>query len=152
MPYKAEVDFNTEQDAKESPLIPEGTYHGSVTNVKFDPEKQAIVWSVTLADNGGNCTDDETLIDGATLTYNNWLPRKDDKDTPTKSGRSSKFQAKMNMLKEFATKMNVDMGTPEEIFENIENAEWVGLACDVRVSIREWEGSIFNDIQKMYAA
>ena len=148
--YAPDLDFNFEEDAKLPGLVPNGTYHGSVTGVSYDDEKKAIVWTVALNDNGGMCTDDETPIDGNTLTFTNWLPRPGDDQERTSSGKQTKRQAKINMMAEFMKKMQLPQTTVGEVLEAIQNAEYIGTDVDVQVGCREWQGSMFNEIQRMF--
>lgn len=142
-------DFNLEEDVKTDPLVPMGNYHASVTNVVFDPEKVTINWTFVLSDNGGIMSDGETPIDGATLIYRNWLPVAGDENTPTKNGRSTKRQAKINMLADFAKSLGVDLSTPGVITENLANGTYIGVEADLKISIREYQGRTFNDIKSV---
>jgi len=150
--YNVDLDFNFEDDSKEPGLVPDGTYHGNIISVAYDPERMSIAWKVTLVENGGVCTDDETEIDGCQLTFNNWLPRPGDENEMTASGRTNKRQSKINMMAEFMKKMNLSEATVGEVITAVENAEYVGLEVDLKVGTREWQGAVFNEIQKMYAA
>jgi len=143
--------FDVEEEFKPEPLIPQGSYHGDVTAVSYDPEQNAVVWQVTLNDNGGVKSDGETPIDGSVLYYRNFLPREGDENELTRDGRMTKRQAKINMLRRFSDAMGVDMSTPAKIAEAIRNAEWIGLRVDVQVGIREYEGQVTNEIRKMIA-
>lgn len=149
--YEANPDFDLQAEAKEPGLIPNGTYHGNVTEVKDDSEKNSINWKITLADNGGMCSDGETPIDGATLVYQNWLPKFGDDKIPTKDGRSNKRQTKINMLKQFAEGLGVLMNNKTEIMESISNGEWIGLEVELEVNTRQWENRVFNNIKRMYS-
>ncbi len=148
--YDPDLDFNFEEDAKLPGLVPNGTYHGAITGVNYDDEKKAIVWTVALNGNGGMCTDDETPIDGNTLTFTNWLPRPGDDKERTSSGKQTKRQAKINMMAEFMKKMQFTQTTVGEVLESVQNAEFVGTDVDVQVGCREWQGSMFNEIQRMF--
>jgi hypothetical protein len=145
------MDFNLEEDVVADPLIPQGTYHGSVTNVSYDNERNSIVWQLTLADNGGVMNDGETPVDGATVFARNWLPNPGDENTPTPSGKTNKRQAKINMLSDFADKLNINMNTPTAIMEGINEAQWVGLEVLITLEIREWEGKFSNDVKRVAA-
>lgn len=146
-----DMDFNLEEEYVVDPLIPNGTYHGSVTDVSYDSEKLCIVWQFTLSENGGEMNDGETPIDGAKVYARNWLPKPGDEDVLTPSGKSSKRQAKINMLSDFAKNMNIDMNTPAEIMTGINDAEWVGIEVSVTLDIREYEGKFSNDVRKVLA-
>lgn len=143
--------FDVEEEFKPEPLVPQGTYHGHVTAVSYDPDQNAVVWQVTLADNSGVKSDGETPIDGSILYFRNFLPREGDENELTRDGRMTKRQAKINMLHRFCDAMGIDMSTPAKIAEAIRNAEWVGLQVDVQVGIREYEGTVSNEIRRMTA-
>jgi hypothetical protein len=96
--------------------------------------------------------DGETPVDGAVVFGRNYLPKPGDEDIMTPSGKSSKRVAKINMLKEFAEKMEVAMNTPAEIMEGINDALWVGKEVIITLEIREWQGKFSNDIKKVVAA
>jgi len=132
-------------------LFHKGLTHGHVTAVSYDPDQNAVVWQVTLADNGGVKSDGETPIDGSILYYRNFLPREGDENELTRDGRMTKRQAKINMLRRFCDAMGVDMSTPARIAEAIRNTEWVGLQVDVQVGVREFEGQVTNEIRRMTA-
>jgi hypothetical protein len=144
-----DTDFDVEDEFRPDPLIPQGTYHASVTNVTFDGEQQAIVWKFCLHDNGGVMSDGETPVDGAVSLYRNWLPRPGDEGELNSSGRATKRQSKINMLKQFSSNIGVDMSTPQVIIAALQNQEWIGLEVDIQVTTREYEGKIFNDIRRV---
>lgn len=147
-----EDDFNIDDEYQPSPLVPQGTYHANVTSVKFNPEQQSIIWEVTLAENGGYLSDARTPVDGVKLFYTNWLPRRGDENEMTASGRSTKRQSKINMLSDFAKVMKVNMSTPAAIVSALQNGDWIGLSVDVKISTREYEGRVYNDVKKMWAS
>lgn len=147
-----DMNFNLEEEYVADPLIPQGTYTGAVTDVSYDPEKLCIVWQFTLADNGGEMNDGETPIDGAKVYARNWLPKPGDEDVMTPSGKNNKRQAKINMLSDFADKMNIDMNTPEAIMRGINESEWIGKEVVITLDIREWEGKFSNDVKKVVSA
>ena len=150
-------DFDLESEFKPFPLIPQGTYHGSVTNIIFDSEKQSINWQVTLNENGGLCNDGETPVDGVQLGYSNWLPLPGDETAPDRSGRGTKRQAKINMMKQFADNMKINMNSKAIIAKAIVEKEWIGLAVDVKIAISEFKdavtkvgtGRFRNDVNSM---
>ena len=146
-----DMSFNLEDEYVVDPLVPNGTYHGAVTDVSYDPEKLCIVWQFTLADNGGEMNDGETEIDGSKIYTRNWLPKPGDEDTLTPSGKSTKRQAKINMLSDFSRKMGIDMNTPAEIMTGINDSEWIGIEVLLTIEIREWEGKFSNDVKKVVA-
>lgn len=146
-----EANFNIEEDATEEPLVPDGTYNGSITNVKFYPEGQNLKFYITLADNGGTCTDGETPVDGATVPLTVWFPKAGDQDEMTASGRQSKHQWKVNNIKKVATRLGIQMNTPDQIMEAINNSEWVGIEVSCKVSTNEYNGNINNQVDSAEA-
>ncbi len=143
------LDFNVDDEFKPEPLIPKGVYHGVVNKVAFVPAQFCIVWTVCLHDNGGAMNDGETQIDGAYVWFRNWLPKPGDENELTKSGKNNKRQSKINMLKDFSTKLNIDMSTPTKIATSLNEAEWIGLEVDVDVDINEYMGRFSNQANRM---
>ena len=148
-PEQFDTDFNVNDEYKPDPLCPQGNYTGHVTNVKFDPVQQAIVWEVVLQGNDGYMSDGETPIDGARFFYRNWLPRSGDENTMTSSGRSTKRQAKINMMQQFASGMQVLMSTKEEIVEALSEGLWLGIPVLVKMNNETYEGRTSSRIQNM---
>lgn len=149
--FEVESDFNVEDEYKPTPLVPVGTYHANVLNVGFNAEEQTIVWTICLEGNGGVMSDGETELDGVQLTYKNWLPKIGDENILTKSGKSTKRQAKINMLADFAKSMKIDMNTSAVIRDALLNGEWIGLSVSAQVGIREYEGRVYNEVKKLVA-
>ena len=147
--FAPETDFDLEDEYKPEPLVSSGNYRGNVIGVVLNTEKHAIVWKVALAENGGVMSDGETPIDGSHHYYRNWLPRPGDEDEPTKSGRGTKRQSKINMLKRFSEEMSINMNTPELIAESITQQDWIGISVMITVSINEYMGITRNQIDKM---
>jgi len=143
------LDFDVNDEYKASPLIPGGTYHGSVIKVVYEPAKYCIVWTFSLHDNGGVMSDGETPIDGAHVFSRNWLPKPGDETEMTGSGRNTKRQSKINMLMDFQNALGIDMSTPKKIGDALSNAEWIGVEADLTVTVREWEGRFSNDVSKV---
>lgn len=149
------TDFNLESDFKIEPLIPNGTYTANVVEVQFKQDKANISWKLVLDGNGGFMNDGETPIDGIAIYFNNWLPKKGDETLMTPSGRSTKFQSKVNQLGKFAKGMNLNMNTMDIIKEAIANGEYIGLAVKVKIDTSEYplgSGSFKNDADQMTAA
>lgn len=148
------TDFNLEEDFKVDPLLPNGTYCGNVIGVELKKEKACIQWKIALDGNGGFMNDGETPVDGATLYFNNWLPKKGDDSQMTPSGRSTKFQSKVNQLARFAKGMNLNMNTIPMIQEAIDNGDYIGLAVKCTVTTSEYpenSGNFKNDVNQMTA-
>ncbi len=143
------MDFNVDDEYKPDPLIPKGTYHGALTNVKFNAAGFNIVWDVCLHDNGGVMNDDETAIDGAHVQNMSWLPKPGDENLLTKSGKFTKRQWKINALRDLGMELAIDVSTPQAIAEAIQNAEWVGIEVSVDVDIDEYQGKFKNNVNRM---
>jgi hypothetical protein len=143
----AKLDFNVKDEYKAPPLIPTGNgYHAACMDVTFDASKHAIVWDLCLHDNGGVMSDEETPIDGARVYYRNWLPKPGDENIPTKSGKSSKRQAKINMLRDFSSATELSMDTPQEIATALSEGLWIGMEFDVDISVKEWKDRFSNEV------
>lgn len=145
------TDFDLTSEYKEDPIVPASTYYANVVKVWYDGEKGTICWKLVLDGNEAVMSDGESPVDGATLVYKNWLPQPGDENTPNSSGRATKRQTKINMMKRFADDMRVDMSTPKAIQDGLLNHDWVGIRCIIGVTLREYEGKIFNDIKTIKA-
>lgn len=143
------LNFNVNDEYKPNPLIPKGTYHAVVTKVTFEPAKSCIVWDLCLHDNGGMLTDGSTPVDGAHQWFRNWLPKPGDEDEMTASGKSTKRQSKINMLKDFSVSMEIDMSTPQKIATALAEGEWIGIEVDVDIDSQEYMGKVNNITNKM---
>lgn len=151
--FSFDTDFNVEEEYKVPPLIPAGRYEGYVTNVRFDPGDNALVWETTLrADDDVFMSDNETPVNGNLVVYKNWFPKAGDETTRTKTGKMTKRQAKINMIKEFQQKMKIDMNTPEAILAGVTEAQWIGTDVIVTIEVREYEGRLSNQVKEMVAA
>lgn len=147
--FQFSADFNVEEEFKPEPLAPQGSYKGHTIQVGFDPEGQCIVWTVAFSGNTGTMSDGVTPIDGQRYQYRNWLPKPGDKDIMTPKGRSTKHQAKINMLKQFADGMKINMNTKNDIIEGITQGLWLGIPVIVKLTIETYEGRTRNNIDRM---
>jgi hypothetical protein len=147
-----DMDFSLNDEYKPTPLVPGGNYLANVVGVAYNKQTKTIIWKVTLDGNDGTCSDGETDVNGITLTYRNWLPKPGDEDEITKDGRQNKRQAKINMMKDFADNMKINMDTPKVIADSIAEALWVGIRVLCVVSISEYQGRYRNEINSMKAA
>lgn len=144
------TDFNLDDEYKPEPLAPMGTYTGAIKKVSFESSNNAIAWEVVANGNMGVLmADGQTPLDGSVFFYRNWLPKKGDENVRTKSGRTTKRQAKINMLKRFQDDMQIDMNTGEAVMEAIHNQEWLGMSVVFTLGIEEYEGQTRNVIKKM---
>jgi len=151
--FKFDTDFDVEDEYKIPPLVPAGKYEGFVTAVKFHADDNALVWHITLrADNDVLMSDNEMPVNGNIMVYKNWFPKAGDESIRTKTGKMTKRQAKINMIKDFEKKMKINMNTAQDIIEAVSNAEWIGLEVLATVEIREWEGRLSNQIKELSAA
>lgn len=151
--FKFDTSFNAEEEYKIAPLIPVGTYEGYVTKVEFDAANSALGWEITLkAEQDVLMSDNETPVNGVTTIYKNWFPKAGDEEKRTGSGKMTKRQAKINMIKDFQDKMRINMNTPQDIIEGVTNAEWIGIEVLVTIEIREYQGRFSNQIKTMVAA
>jgi hypothetical protein len=148
--YNPDSDFSFSDEAKDIPLIPNGTYHGNVTSVTHDTEKKCFSWKVTLVNNGGFCTDDETAIDGASLTANWWLPKPGDESEMESSGRITKRQGKINRIQQSLKKMKITQDSIAELDTAIDNAEFLGMEVLVKLAAKEYNSVISNEIKDMW--
>lgn len=151
MPQDSQIesDFSVSDEFKPEPLAPVGTYKGHVIQVGFDAAGQAIVWTVCLAGNSGTMSDGATPVDGQRFQYRNWLPRPGDENIMTPKGRSTKRQAKINMLKQFADAMKVNMNGKPEIIQGISEGLWMGIPVIVKLTLDTYEGRTRNNIDRM---
>jgi hypothetical protein len=143
------MDFNVEDEYKPDPLIPKGTYHGVVNKVTLKASQYCLIWDVCLHDNGGVMNDGETPIDGAHVFFRNWLPKPGDEKLMTASGRNTKRQSKINMLKQFEEELGINMATPQIIAVALTEAQWVGLEVSVEVDAEEWNAKFRNVVNRM---
>lgn len=147
--YAIGADFDVENEYKPDPLIPNGTYHANVTKVKFDSEQQAIKWEFVLVDNGSMKSDGATPVDGSKQFYANWLPKPGDENEMNNNGTNTKRQSKINMMKKFAEVVGIDMRTPAKIISALQNGEWIGLAVDLVIDTREYQGQFNNNVKSV---
>jgi len=144
-----DTDFNLNDEYKDSPLIPGGNYRANIVAVAHEASKYAIAFKVVMVENGGLMSDGNTPIDGAVDYFRVWLPKIGDENELTSSGRMSKRQSKVNMMKRFADKLEINMNTKEDIARAIVEGEWVGIPVIVAVDIEEYLGVVRNRIQSM---
>lgn len=146
-------DFDVDGEYKADPLVPNGKYHANVRSVTANPKNYSITWEVVLDGNDGVlASDGETPVDGMLLWFRNWLPKPGDENEYSKNGKSTKRQGKINMLKKFADKMKINMGSPQLIAQGITEGEWIGKEVVVDVTISEYQGQTRNEINGMVAA
>jgi hypothetical protein len=146
-----ETGFDLDDEYKEDPLAPAGSYNGIVKNVDFAPKLNAIVWTVVAVNNPGMVMQDgETPLDGMEFDCMNWLPKPGEENI--RSGKSNKRQNKINMLKRFQDDMEVDMNTPQKVRDAIEEGEWIGISVVFKLAVSTYEGRTRNQINGMKRA
>jgi len=143
-------DFSLEDEYKEDPLCATGQYFGNVLAVVNNFEAGCIEWKVCLANNGGLMSDGETEVDGSHHFYRNWMPQKGDDKVMSKDGKKTKRQSKINMLKDSAEQLKVNMDSPAIINEAIDDGIWIGLAVICKISIDTYEDRTRNQIDRMF--
>ncbi len=145
--------FDLDDEYKEDPLAPQGTYNGVVKNVEFMRKLNCISWTVVAVQNSGILLlDGETEIDGTEYNFKNWLPKPGDEKIKSKNGKSTKRQTKINMLKKFQDAMDIDMNTPQAVAEALENGEWIGISVIMSIGFNVYKGTTTNQIDNMQRA
>lgn len=145
-------DFSVADEYKPSPLLFKGLYNGTITDHTIDQDKQCAVIDVTLNENGSYMNDDFTPVDGVTLKYKIWFPRQGDDQEYTKTGRMTKRQAKINMLRDISNALKIDLNSAGAVNKAMFEKTWVGMSVKASVSISEYEGRLFNNVDKLIAA
>ena len=147
-----DTDFNLDDEYKPTPLAPKGNYFGTTSGLKWDASNNCLIWSVTLSDeNEGVMSDGSTPVSGQIFDYRNWFPKSGDELEMSARGRQTKRQSKINMIKEFADKMKIDMSSPQRIVEAVQNGDWVGISVLVSVGIDQYMGRFRNTVDRMVA-
>lgn len=148
-----DTNFDLEDEYKEDPLAPQGTYNGVVKNVEWVSKLNAIVWTVVAVQNPGiTLLDEETPIDGTEYQFKNWVPKIGDEKLRSSNGKSNKRQTKINMLKKFAEIMDIDMNTQTAVADALENGTWIGISVIMGVGINTYKGNTNNQIDNMARA
>jgi len=146
-------DFNLESDYVATPCLLAGTYNVNVTQVSWDAEKMAIVFQLVTEGNDAVKTDGETPVDGTTLFFRLWFPRPGD-DVEIGTNGLPKRQNKINMINRAFKAMQLNLKTPTEISEAIENGELVGTSFQAKVKLNppnEYNPDIYNEVQNLKA-
>jgi hypothetical protein len=150
--YQASSDFNCDKDYVADPLIPRGVYAGKITEIKYSPIDCYILWEVTFQGNEGMLmTDEKTTVDGVRLAFFNYLPKPGDEDIMTPKGKSTKRQAKINMLADFGKIMGLsaEMNNLESIQTYVDGKDAIGFDVSAAVTINDWNGTISNRIDRL---
>lgn len=147
------MNFNLDEDYKPESLIPDGAKcNGTITKVEVNEKSYCIVFTVCLNNNEGMIkADGESPVDGTHLRYRVWLPKPGDEKVMTSSGKETKLQWKINNLAESLRNLNIQVNTPEELAEAIENQEWIDKDVICTVGVNEYKGKFSNEISAMFA-
>jgi hypothetical protein len=140
-----DTDFDVDADYKPEPLVVGGSYFGTIKEVKLDTKTASIVYTIVLDRNpGAMCSDDETAVDGIEVESRVWLPRPNDKNELNRRGTQTKYQSKINMMKQFSDRTGFNIGSLDTIKEAIAEQEWIGAEVVATVGIELYEGRQFN--------
>lgn len=140
-----DTSFDVESEYKPEPLVIGGNYFGNIKDVKLDSEKSRIIFTIVLDGNDEvTCSDGETPVDGIEIDSSVWLPRPNDKNEMNKKGTMSKYQSKINMMKQFMDRTGLDISSFDAIKGHIDDADWIGIEVVGKVTVEVWEGRQFN--------
>ena len=140
-----DTSFDVDADYKPTPLIIGGTYKGTIKSVKMNNKLAAVEFMIVLNGNEGvTCTDGETTVDGIEVESKLWLPKANDKNELNKKGNMTKFQSKVNMLKSFGERTELNVNSFDKIQEAIGDQEWIGHSVLARVDVEVYQGRQFN--------
>jgi hypothetical protein len=146
-------DFDIQKDFVAEPLIPNGWYRGSVTNVKLNLDKHNLAWEITFNGNENMFfSDGKTPVDGAKLYFRNWLPTKPgDEVTMSDSGKQTKRQSKINMLSKFANKIGLveEMRDMTAIATTVQEKKLLSMDIIAKVTENEYNGEISNQVDQL---
>ena len=142
--------FNVETEFVVDPLVPDGTYKGLITKVELKTENGILEFTVALEGNEGiNCSDGITPIDGMTSRYALWLPQKGDELIKSKFSALTVRQDRIRAIKKFSEKMGIIIGNAQDILLAIEKQEWLSIPVFVSIKSKPYEGILYNQIKKM---
>ena len=154
VPVPMDLDpFDVETEFVSDPLVPDGTFKGLITKVELKPDNGILEFTVVLEGNEGiNCSDGITPIDGKTSRYAVWLPQKGDELVKSKFSALTVRQDRIRAIKKFSDKMNIHIGNAEDIIKAIEDQEWISIPVLVSIKSKPYEGVLYNQIKKMERA
>jgi hypothetical protein len=142
-------DFNLGDDYKPSPLIPNGNYYANVIEVSLGD--YMIKFKLALEGNDGVMSDGETPLDGQHETFIIWLPKPEDGEIYTSSGKQTKRQWKLNNMAETFAALGLEVNTPADITQAIEEQAWLGLNVIIKVGVGSYKGKPRNEINSIAA-
>jgi hypothetical protein len=145
-------DFDVDSEYKPDPLLGGGTYLCNVTKMSWNNEQQSLNLELVLDGNGGTCSDGETPADGFKLFYRLFFPKPGDDNEPTKSGRGTKRQFKINRIKKFETDTGLLVSNSKRLSEAIAGQEWIGASLVIEVTTSEYQGEVRNEVKRVKAA
>lgn len=142
--------FNVAEEYVPDPLVPDGMYQGIITNVVHKKDINILEFTISFQGNEGiNCIDNITPIDGKTSKYALWLPRKGDELVPSKFSALTVRQDRIRTIKKFSEKMTITIGTENDIKQAIESQLWLSIPVYAQVKSRLYEGELYNHITKL---
>lgn len=145
--------FDLNSEYVQDPLIPDGTYKGTITKVELKTDAGTLEFTVLLQGNEGiYCVDGVTPVDGKTSRYTVWLPVKGDELIKSQFSSLTKRQDKIRSIKKFSEKMKINMGTDKEIKQSIDSQEWLFVPVIASIKSRPYEGVLYNQVKKMERA
>lgn len=142
-------DFNLGSDVKIDPVAPQGKYHAVIKDAKVDLKNAMIVINLELTDNGGVLSDGESALDGYEVRHRLFLPKPEDRNTPTKNGKGTKWQWKINNMAKFFNAIEVTLPTLSDIESACENGDLAGIELWVELTVDEYNGEFQNNVKKV---
>lgn len=143
------ADFNLDSDVKIAPVAVDGKYFGAISGAKVDTKSAQILVEITLSDNGGVLSDGETDVDGYRFTHRIFLPKPEDKNLMTASGRETKWQWKVNNMAKFFAAIDQKLPTLAAINQACTDGDLVGIDVTVDLTTEEYNGELKNNLRSI---
>ena len=143
------ADFNLNNDVKVAPVAVDGNYFGAISGGKVDLKSAQVQIEITLNENGGVLSDGETPVDGYRFTHRLFLPKPEDKNLMTASGRESKWQWKVNNMAKFFANIGVSLPTLSAIDQACKDGDLVGTDVKVELTTEEYNGELKNNMRSI---
>jgi len=136
-----------ESDYEAVPIIPAGTYRGSVQATDVDEDKAQIVIAIALNGNGGMLSDGKTLVDGSVVKHRLFLPREEDEVTPTASGKQTKAAWKKNTLIDFMKDNGITPVNRDHLLEVMSTGEFCGRNVKITTELEPYQGQVMERVK-----
>lgn len=143
------ADFNLDNDVKIAPVAVDGNYFGAISGGKVDLKSAQVQIEITLSENGGVLSDGETPVDGYRFTHRLFLPKPEDKNNMTASGRETKWQWKVNNMAKFFANIGVNLPTLSAIDQACKDGDLVGIDVKVELTTEEYNGELKNNLRSV---